>query len=237
MRSLSILVHGASKVGKSWMGDSTPAPRLILDAEGGSRFTPSKKVVWDPLTEEPPKASKEWDTCIVYVKDYETVLKAYEWLNQSNHPFKSVVLDSISEIQQRCVDSIAGVNAMRIQDWGELLRKISDSVRKFRDLTVHSKNPLESVLFIAMTRQVDNKWRPYMQGQIATTMPYYVDICGYLFMDTDDAGNVHRRLLVAPHQNFEAGERVGGKLGSVIESPSVEEMLNTVYGEKKEESE
>ena len=73
-----------------------------------------------------------------------------------------------------------------------------------------------------------------MQGQIATTMPYYVDICGYLFMDTDDAGNVHRRLLVAPHQNFEAGERVGGKLGSVIENPSVEKMLDTVYGEKKE---
>ena len=115
MRSLSILVHGASKVGKSWMGDSTPAPRLILDAEGGSRFTPSKKVVWDPLTEEPPKASEDWDTCIVYVKDYDTVLKAYDWLNQSNHPFKSVVLDSISEIQQRCVDSIAGVKAMRIQ--------------------------------------------------------------------------------------------------------------------------
>ena len=230
MRSLSILVHGPSKVGKSWLGDSTPAPRLILDAEGGSRFTPSRKVVWDPVTQLPPENDGSWDTCIVYVKDYETVTRAFDQLNQGEHPFKSVVLDSISEIQQRCVDSIAGIDIMKIQDWGTLLRKVSDTVRRFRDLTTHATRPLNAVVLIAMTREVSGKWKPHVQGQLMTVLPYYMDVTGYLYLQKTDDGNSLRRLLVSPHDQFEAGERVGGRLGAVVDNPSVSDMLDTIYG-------
>lgn len=233
MRSLSILVHGESKVGKSWLGDTTPAPRLILDAEGGSRFTPSKKTYWDPKHQQPPEKTDDWDTCIVFVKDYETVVSAFNWLNQGEHPFKSVVLDSISEIQQRCVDDIAGVDIMKIQDWGTLLRKVSDTVRKFRDLTTHPTRPMEAVVLIAMTRNIEGKWRPHMQGQIMTTMPYYMDVTGYLYLENDDSGHAIRKMLVQPHAQFEAGERVGGRLGAVVTSPNVENMLEAVYGPRE----
>lgn len=236
MRSMSLLVHGHSKVGKSWLGDTTPSPRLILDAEGGSRFTPSRKIYWDPTTHAPPVDDGSWDTCIVFTKDFSTVTKAFDWLNQGEHPFKSVVLDSISEIQQRCVDDLVGTDIMRIQDWGTLLRKVSDTVRRFRDLTTHPTRPLEAVVLIAMTREINGKWRPYMQGQIATTMPYYVDVTGYLFVQrNDETGLEERKLLVQPHDQFEAGERVGGRLGGVVSNPHVATMLDMIYG--KEESE
>lgn len=232
MRSLSMLVHGPSKVGKSWLGDTTPAPRLILDAEGGSRFTPSRKVVWDPTTQLPPVDDGSWDSCIVYVKDYETVTRAFDQLNQGDHPFKSVVLDSISEIQQRCVDSIAGIDIMKIQDWGTLLRKVSDTVRRFRDLTTHTTRPLNAVLLIAMTREVSGKWKPHVQGQLMTVLPYYMDVTGYLFLQKLEDGSSVRRLLVTPHDQFEAGERVGGKLGDVVDHPDVSNMLDTIYGKE-----
>lgn len=56
MNTLTSLIHGNSGVGKSRLGDTTPAPRLVLDAEGGTQFTLSQpKIVWDPVRQEPPK--------------------------------------------------------------------------------------------------------------------------------------------------------------------------------------
>lgn len=226
---VSMIVHGPSKSGKSTLGDSTPAPRLVLDAEMGSRFTPSKKVTWDPTRFAPPEPNESWDTAIVPVHGYQTVLKAYEWLNSGKHPFRSVVMDSISEVQQRGVDSLVGVNPMQLQDWGTLLRQVSDLVRKFRDLTTHPIKPLDAVVFIAMTRQrTDGTWHPHVQGQLATVLPYYTDVLAYMAATPDDSGATVRRLLIGPTPGFETGERVGGLLGHYIDNPKIEDMLSVI---------
>lgn len=230
---INAIVYGHSKQGKSWLGDTTPAPRLILDAEMGSRFTPSKKIDWDPVQYAPPEPSDAWDTAIVPVHSYRAVLKAYEWLNSGKHPFKSVVLDSISEIQQRAVDDIAGTDQMKTQDWGTLLRQVSDLVRKFRDLTTNPVKPLDAVIFIAMARQRDGGvWQPHVQGSLATTLPYYVDICAYLQLVTmEDGISTARRLFVGPTPGFETGERVGGRLGPYLDNPDVTKMLAMIRGD------
>lgn len=229
-RSLSVLVHGSAKAGKSWFGSTTPAPRLILDAEGGSRFTPGRKIIWNPISERPPECDGSWDTCLVYVHDFLTVLKAFEWLNSGQHCFESVTIDSISEVQQRCVDAIAGTDQMKTQDWGTLLRTVSSVIRQFRDLTTHPRKPLQAVVMIAMTREYDGKWKPYVQGQLATVLPYYVDLCGYLFVQQLEDGTSVRRLLCSPHPQFEAGERVGGALNDVVDNPNIVTMLDAVFG-------
>lgn len=230
---ISAIVHGPAKSGKSFLGDTTPGPRLILDAEMGSRFTPSKKKTWDPTREAPPVADGTWDTCIVYVRDYRSVLKAYEWLDSGKHPFRSVVLDSISEIQQRAVDALAGIQQPTQQDWGTLLRQVSDLVRRFRDLTTNPVKPLDAVVFIAMTRQGrdgDSTWRPHVQGSLATVLPYYTDVVGYLCIAPGPEGTSVRRLFVGSIPGFETGERVGGRLGDCIDNPNITEMLARVRG-------
>lgn len=238
-RSLSLLVHGPSKAGKTWLGDSSPGPRLVIDAEGGNRFTPSRKVVWDPTLAAPPAADGTWDTCLVYVRNFATIQLAYTWLEAGQHPFRSVIVDSISEVQQRCVDSLVGTDPMKVQNWGDLLRQMSDLVRKMRDLTIHPTNPLEAVVLISMTRKVDGERHvPYVQGQLAVTLPYYIDVTGYFYTEQTEHGLV-RRLLVAPHPQYEAGDRTG-RLGDVVEgyntgvitNPNVERMLDTIYGQQ-----
>ncbi len=229
---INIVVFGASKVGKSTLGDTTPAPRLVLDAEAGSRFTPSRKVRWDPVSQRPPVVDGTWETAVVAVRSYRDVLKAYEWLASGQHPFRSVVLDSISEIQQRGVDDIAGNNVMQTQDWGTLLRNISDLIRKFRDLVTHPTKPLDAIVVIAMARQSpDGTWKPFMQGQIATLMPYYVDVCSYLGVVPQEDGTAVRRLFVGTFPGFETGERVGGRLGTYVDSPNISTMLAAIRGE------
>lgn len=230
MRGLSILVHGNSKSGKSWFGDTTPAPRLVLDAEAGSWFTNSKKVEWNPIADAPPEYDGSWETAIVTVRDYDTVKKAYEWLNSGQHPFKSVVLDSISEIQQRCIDNIAPTNPMKTQDWGTLLREVGTLVRKTRDLVIHPTNPLRTVVLIAMSRDSDGKKTPYVQGQLATTLPYFPDVVGFIKIIPDETGAPHRYMMLQETDEYAAGERVGGRLGAYIENPDAAVMTDAVFG-------
>jgi hypothetical protein len=231
---LNAVIYGHSKRGKSFLGDSTPPPRCVLDAEAGSRFTPSKKIVWNPAN-PPPEPHESWTTALVPVHDFRDVQNAYQWLNSGRHPFRSVVLDSISEIQQRIVDSIAGTNPLKQQDWGTLLRTSSDIVRKFRDLVTNKVKPLDAVVYLAMTKQRagDGVWIPYVQGSLATVLPYYSDVVAFLDMVPQEDGTMIRRLFTGPLPGYETGERVGGKLGRWIDIPegdltTVQRMLEMI---------
>lgn len=241
-RSLSILVHADTKVGKSTFANTAPAPKLLLDAEAAARFLPGEKVLWDPMTEEPPQYDGTWETCVVNIRDYSVLLKAYEWLNSGQHPFNSVIIDSISEVQTKVKEQLSSEGRMDQRLWGDLLNSMERLIRQFRDLTEHPIKPLQAVVLTAMTQLRDGKYRPYVQGQLQVKMPYFLDVIGYLYVDTvenaDDPTQLPekiRRMLVVPHVEFEAGERVQGKLGDVITEPNVQTMIDTVFGPENTE--
>jgi len=241
-RSLTVMVYGESKVGKSTFAVTAPYPRLMLDVEGGHRFLPIVVKYWDPLREEPPIADGTWDTVVVTVRDYDTVIKVYQWLQLGKHHFKSLIIDSISELQGKCMDSIAGTEQMKMHQWGELLRHMGGLLRDLRDLTMHATNPLEAVVLTAMSRtSQDGRHRPYLQGQLAIQAPYFYDILGALTVeqmanpDPLQPPYKVRRMYVERTNDYEAGERVQGRLGSIVEQDklSIEVMLNTIFGTKQ----
>ena len=241
-RSLTVMVYGESKVGKSTFAVTAPYPRLMLDVEGGHRFLPIIVKYWDPLREEPPVADGTWDTCVVQVRDYQDVIKAYQWLQSGKHQFKSLIIDSISELQVKCMDSIAGSEQMKMQQWGELLRHMGGLLRDLRDLTMHATNPLEAVVLTAMARpSQDGRQRPYLQGQLAIQAPYFYDILGAITIeemqnpDPLQPPYKVRKMYVERTNQYEAGERVQGRLGSIVqqENLSIERMLDMIFGEKQ----
>lgn len=242
---LSILIHAGSKLGKSTTSASAPKPILVLDAEGSWRFIPLRQVQWDPLTGAPPEYDGSWDACVVSIRDFETVNLVYQWVTQYVTPFTSIVIDSITEIQRRLKQKLVGTEAMKIADWGVLLSKMDSVVRGFRDLALQPQLSTRCVIFIAETRQSQaGKWVPYMQGQISVSLPYWVDICGYLYPDWELDANGQptrevRKLWISPHVQYEAGERVQGRLGGVITvtkpevnrvGTDIEDWMKTIFG-------
>lgn len=221
------LFHGESKAGKTWLGASGPEPVLILDAEGGTRFLPAGTIQWDGIS-EPPVPDGSWKVCVVPVRNFETMSSVYQWLNMGKHSFNTVVIDSISETQQRLVDSLVGSNPMGQQQWGELLRRMSVMVRMFRDLTTHPTHPIQAVVLIAMTKEVNARRVPFVQGQLATALPYYIDVVGYLFIHVGEDGTPVRRLYLQAHPLFEAGDRTG-RLGAFIDDPTLTTMLDMIH--------
>lgn len=247
-RCLSLIVHGDSKVGKSTLAASGPKPGLLLDAEGSTKFLPYKRRMWDPLAEAPPEPDGTWDVACVTVTDVPTLRKAYEYLQAGQHGFKSVSLDSITEIQRRVKKDIAPSSQMDMQRWGDLLDRLESIITGMRDLTLHKTNPVRTVTFVAESRLEGAKFRPYMQGQISVSFPYKVDILGYLTtvdVTGDDGKAFKQRVLkFAPSPFYEAGERVQGKLGDELWLPKpddpgshnvIERMLYAVYPELQAE--
>jgi len=233
------MVYGESKVGKSTFAVTAPYPRLMLDVEGGHRFLPINVRYWDPLREEPPVADGTWDTCVVTVRDWEIVLKSFQWLQAGRHQFKSLIIDSVSELQVKCMDNIAGSEQMKMQQWGELLRHMGAMLRDIRDFTTHPTSPLEAVVLTAMSRPgQDGRARPYLQGQLAIQAPYFYDVLGAIAVETfpnpDPSKPPYkaRRMYVERTDEYEAGERVQGRLGTVVEQSDlgVERMLDMIYG-------
>lgn len=227
---ISTVVFGGPKVGKSSLGDTAPKPLLVIDAEGGSRFTPSRKIKWNP-EHPPPVADGTWETAVVNATSFRSVQLCYDLLVRGDHPFKGVTIDSISEVQQRAIDNMVGANKMDRDAWGDLLRIMSELIRSFRDLTVHPTHPLDAVTFIAMARQdKDTKiWKPYAQGQLSVTLPYYVDVCAYLaVLPATEMSPKTRRLYIDPIPGFETGERLNGYLGATIDNANITDMVATL---------
>lgn len=238
-QTLAAVIHGESGAGKSYFGSTAPGPRLILDAEGGSRFIKAnkRKVSWNPMTEEPPAADGTWDACFVEVLDWQSFYAAYQWLASGRHGFKSVIIDSITEVQKRLVDDVAGVDQPTLQDWGTIGRQLEDMIRKFRDLTRHQTVPV-NVVFLALAHLRDGETRPFLKGQLELSLPAFVDVVGYLYAEASaeaqDAGKLLRRMLIEPHNKIIAKDRTGAlveKYGPVVNDANFTEWLDILEAE------
>ena len=108
-------------------------------------------------------------------------------------------------------------------------------MRDFRDLCEHPTQPLSAVILIAMTKVgADGLYHAHLQGQAATTVPYLVDVQAATHVQTwvDDSGTTQRvhRLLVGSNPIYETGERVGGRLASYMDNPTVPAILEAIFG-------
>lgn len=238
--TLTGVIHGPSGVGKSWFLDTAPGPKLVIDLEGRARYTPSgPKVWWDPMASAPPDPAQGWQTCIVTAASYATLDQAYQWLRSGQHGFVSCGIDSVMEAQQRCVDDISPtMQQFDQQDWGTLKRKLERLIRDYRDLTLLSSNTIETVMFLTGSVDDGKKQRPLLQGGLKDTLPYLVDLVGYMFKAPQTEGNFIRSMLVDEQPGFVAkdgtGRFVSAYPGGIIPNPNLTEMRQLLANQNPE---
>lgn len=227
---MTLLLHGESGTGKSWLADTAPGPRLILDIEGRAKHTPSgPKLWWDPLTQAPPAPPENgnWDTCVVDVKNFSLLSRVYAVLRSGEHPFKSVVIDSLMEAQKRWMDDHIGKEQMRTQDWGSVLRDLEKFVRDMRDIVTYDESHVDVVVVVTGSAPDDrSKQRPMLQGQLKNTLPYFLDSVGYLYMAPLEGGGQQRVLQVQPDAFAVAKDGTGKLGGPLIGDPNLTTLYN-----------
>lgn len=236
---MSFLVYGKAKQGKSSLALTTPTPRLILDTESAARFLRTKKVYWDPTTEEPPEDDGTWETCIVTVDNDRKVTKAYDYLKAGLHPFNSVILDSISEMQDKIKGEVTNRAQAKIQDWGTIGSKMSYMAGDFRDLTTNKNKPVKAVLVVATAADpyynedgsIKDKGRPAAQGSFKQKLSYFFDVVGFAYLAevADDNGELvtAQFLQVGGSDKYEVGSRA--PLPPIIPDPHIDEIIDEVF--------
>lgn len=225
-KTVNIMVYGESGVGKTrFMGsaDAVPEmrPMLVVDVEGGTLT----------LANTYPEAE------VVRVQSWTEMQALYDELLRGDHPYRTVGLDSLTEIQkfsmyQIMKDLVAkepdrdpDIPGMR--EWGKNIEQMRLFVRAFRDL------PMNTIFTALSTTSKDNKTgtvttRPGLPGKLGGEVAAFLDIVTYLYVKNIREGdNIQRKrfLLTGATENQTAKDRTG-RLPLVLEEPTMREIYN-----------
>lgn len=194
--SLSILSYGPAGSGKTTLGLTGPTPTLVLDAEQASKFIPKrKKVIWNPLDgSNPPVYDGKWEYCIVRIDSWDVAKRVMDYLLRRDHPFRTVLLDSVTEIVVKAKEDVNGRNQFQIQHWGRLAQNLSGFLRDLRDESSHPNSPIQILNIIAAEKsfvEADDKGgvvkeksiRPLLEGSVKDLISYFYDMTARITLD------------------------------------------------------
>lgn len=157
--------------------------------------------------------------------------------------YRTVVIDSISELHKYCMYQLLGVrigdraldvepDSPEFKEWGQASEMVRLMVRSFRDLPMH-------VLFVASETVVEDEKkrqlrRPNLPGKLGAEVQGFLDIVGYLIAFPNEQGSLTRRLYLQPGQTYQAKHRISQQFQvQFLESPSMQGLLNlTMQGSK-----
>lgn len=246
--SISILGHGPAGGGKSTFGQTGPSPTVIFDAETAAKFIPKNlKVFWDPMKEGPPVYDGTWEFCIVRINKWDRAEKALEYLRSNQHPFQTVVIDSISEILIKAKEEVNGREQFKLQHWGRLSQNMGSFLRDLRDITSSEESRIKVMFLISTTKEyvktnkagdvTEQVWKPFLEGSTQHIVPYLFDMTAYIYLETVNVDSSNpakgKRLRQAfytgsSNPNISAKSRAPG-IPEVLYDMTLEGLYNGIF--------
>ena len=207
MNGLKVLVYGMAGAGKTTLIKTLPSP-VILSAEGGLLSLGGENLPY------------------IEIKTMADLREAYGWLASSEEAkgFRSVALDSISEIAEVILGAEKAQSKDPRQAYGAMQDIMTVFIRDFRDL------PGRHVYFSAKVEKQQNELgqflhSPSMPGQkLGQMLPYFFDEVLALRVGQNENGETVRTLQCATDGIWTAKDRSGrldmwepADLGRIIE--------------------
>lgn len=209
---VKVLVYGQAGAGKTSLIATAPNP-VILSAEGGLL------------------SIADADIPYIEVSCMETMQEAYMWCLESEEAkaFKTICLDSISEIAEVCLSAEKATTKDPRQAYGEMQDQMGKFIRSFRDL------PGVNVYMSAKVEKSQDEmgrvmYAPSMPGnKAAQGLPYFFDEVLALRVEKDAEGHTQRALMCDSDGLWGAKDR-SGKL-EAWEAPNLGEIFKKIGGE------
>lgn len=209
--SVKLLVYGQAGAGKTTLAATLPSP-IILSAEGGLLSIADNNLPY------------------IQIGNVADLHEAYQWLTESEEskPFKSVALDSISEIAEVVLNAEKKATKDPRQAYGAMQEQMADIIRAFRDL------PGRHVYMSAKLEKTQDEmgrilYAPSMPGnKTGQALPYFFDEVLALRVERDADGISQRALMCDSDGLWQAKDR-SGKLNS-WEEPDLGSIINKIGG-------
>lgn len=208
-------IYGPSGTGKTGLAATAPDP-LIIDLENGA-----------PVT---VRAVGNKGARVIQASSMGEVRKVYKYLQAGDHPFKTVVIDPLWELQRLMMEEVmakyptkrAFNRVSTMQDWQLVTEDFRKMLEAFRAL------PLHTVLIAhAQNRQhEEDVVEPLLQGKSMLSFAIRsMDLLGYMRIgETKKGEDPVRELVVEGTETISAKNR-GGALPSVIPNPNLTDIF------------
>lgn len=185
-------IYGASWVGKTVFAGTAPD---ALFASSEQWLLSIVSTLW-------------YNPNYVDITSIEDMQELYKYLKAGNHGYKTLVIDSLSEINEMIKDGIEKKSGreMQIKERWELFRKIKWIMRGIKDLPMH--------VIVICQEKINNDWdavlnrMPMLNGKNATEIAYMMDIVAYMYIDK----NWERHITTSPSDKIVSKDRTG-KIG------------------------
>lgn len=210
---VKVLVYAGPGAGKTTLIGTLPDP-IIISAEAGLL------------------SLADLDIPYIEVTNMDSLKEAYQFVaSKEANEFKSVAIDSISEIAEVVLSAEKKIAKDVRQAYGQLQEQVTDLIRAFRDLS--GKNVYMSA---KMEKQQDESGRilygPSMPGtKLGQQLPYYFDEVFCLRVEKDEEGKTIRMLQTEADPSYGAKDR-SGKL-SPWEEADLSFIINKISGVTK----
>lgn len=210
---VKLLVYGQAGAGKTSLIKTLPSP-VVLSAEGGLL------------------SIADADVPYIEIGSMDDLREAYKWLESSSEAkeFKSVALDSISEVAEVVLAAEKKSTKDGRAAYGEMNTVMTDLIRAFRDL------PGRHVYMSAKLEKLQDEmgkvlYGPSMPGKtLSQGLPYFFDEVLALRVEKDSEGNSQRALMCDSDGAWLAKDR-SGKL-SQWEAPDLGAIINKIGGKE-----
>jgi phage nucleotide-binding protein len=208
---VKVLVYGQAGAGKTSLIKTLPSP-IVLSAEGGLL------------------SIQDADLPFIEISDMTTLQEAYKWLTSSDEAkaYKSVALDSISEIAEVVLNAEKKATKDPRQAYGAMQEQMADIIRAFRDL------PGRHVYMSAKLEKTQDEmgrvlYAPSMPGnKTGQALPYFFDEVLALRVEKDGEGVTQRALMCDSDGLWLAKDR-SGKLDA-WEAPDLSAVFAKIGG-------
>jgi phage nucleotide-binding protein len=191
IRGVKLLVYGAAGAGKTSLVRTLPSP-VILSAEAGLLSLSGTEIPY------------------IDISSMDDLKDAYEWVtSEEASQFKSICLDSISEIAEVVLNHEKKHAKDPRQAYGAMQEQVTDLIRAFRD--IEGKH----VYFSAKLEKTQDEtgrilYAPAMPGnKTGQQLPYFFDEVLALRVEKDNEGNAQRALMCDSDGIWAAKDRSG----------------------------
>lgn len=220
---ISLFMYGDPGAGKTRLASTAQdhedtSPVLFLDIDGGTTTFRKRR-----------------DIGVIKVRDLASLVKIHEELEIDAGGYKTVVLDSLSELNKLDLRAIMkhakatssnpdkiDIDVPSPREWGKVSEHMRTIVRAYKNL------PMHSIFTAHMHAEHENAKdqegpiliRPELQPKkMKTQLPGFTDIVGYLYTEEKGA-NVTRRMQFAKTKKVLAKDRFDC-LGDVMDNPTI----------------
>ncbi len=206
---VKILCYGAAGAGKTTLIKTLPKP-VIISAESGLLSLKGESIPY------------------IEIGTMDDLQKAYAWASESKDAskFKSIAIDSISEIAEVVLAHEKSNSKDPRQAYGAMIDQVGSIVRSFRDL------PGKHVYMSAKLDKVSDEtgrllYGPSMPGkQLPQQLPYFFDEVFALRIEHDEDGDAYRAIQTDGDGRWLAKDRSGAL--DMWESPDLGAIIKKI---------